>query len=72
MIDASYNSTIVGNSFERNPTAISFDGESLFSIVYNNNFVNNTNHVVSFAVNYFDADYPSWWKLLERFMMFIR
>ena len=56
----SCNNTVVGNTFENNPTAIIFaDSLSKFSKVYHNNFINNTNDVVSWAVNYFDNGYPS-------------
>jgi nitrous oxidase accessory protein NosD len=58
--EKSCNNTVVGNTFENNPTAIYFaDSSSRFSKVYHNNFINNVNHVVSLAVNYFDNGYPS-------------
>lgn len=60
--DSSCNSTIVGNTLEQNPTAISFDDyESRYGRVYHNNFINNTNHI-SYSylpITYFDDDYPS-------------
>jgi hypothetical protein len=58
--EKSCNNTVVGNTFENNPTAIYFaDSSSRFSKVYHNNFINNVNDVVSWAVNYFDDGYPS-------------
>ena len=58
--EASCNNTVVDNLFENNPTAIYFaDDKSKFSVVYHNNFINNANDFVSFAVNYFDDGYPS-------------
>jgi hypothetical protein len=58
--EKSCNNTVVGNTFENNPTAIYFaDPLSRFSKVYHNNFINNVNDVISLAVNYFDDGYPS-------------
>jgi len=58
--EKSCNNTIACNTFENNPTAIYFaDSSSRFSKVYHNNFINNVNDVVSWAVNYFDNGYPS-------------
>lgn len=58
--DASYNNTVVGNTFMENPTAVIFaDDKSKFNRVYHNNFINNTHHIVSYAINYFDDGYPS-------------
>lgn len=56
---ASCNNTIVGNTFEHNPTAIWFtDSESEFTRVYHNNFINNTIQF-TYLVNYFHNGYPS-------------
>jgi hypothetical protein len=58
--DSSCNNTIVGNTFENNPTATHFaDAQSKFNKVYHNNFINNINNVISYAENYFDNGYPS-------------
>lgn len=60
MREASCNNTVVDNLFENNPTAIYFaDSKSKFSMIYHNSFINNSNNVVGYAVNYFDNGYPS-------------
>jgi len=56
----SHNDTIIGNTFETNPTALNFaDLEGKFSRVFHNNFVNNINDVFLVAPNYLDDGYPN-------------